>query len=183
MMKPFDGALLIAEPFMKDSSFMRSVVFICRYDSDGAFGFAINKKTGFIVEDLVPDMEGIRAEVYEGGPVSQDTLHYVHRVPALAEDDDEVIDGIYRGNNFEMLREALQDGSVKPDDVRFFLGYSGWDGGQLEDEMTTRSWIITDANRKIVFDTKTDNIWKEALVLAGPEYKIMTIFPRDPQLN
>lgn len=177
------GILLISDPFLKDPNFIRSVIFICDYRQEGAFGFVINKNYDREIGDLIEDAEGIRFPVYEGGPVQKDTLHFLHQCPDLIPGGLEVTDGIYWGGDFTEVLELLRQNRLSNTDIRFFLGYSGWDEGQLEGELKEKSWIAREATRKLVFTNDIPLLWKTALQELGGEYGQMIHYPIDPQLN
>ena len=123
------------------------------------------------------------APVYLGGPVQQDALHFIHRIEALAEEGDEIAPGVYWGGNFEKLKRMIRLGIVQPDDVRFFVGYSGWAPKQLEDEMQDKSWIIHGKGNKFAFTSHGTSLWQEILQNMGGKYKAMAHYPVDPSLN
>lgn len=184
MILPATGILLIAEPFLKDPNFMRTVVMLCRHrEEEGSFGFVLNKKFHQTLDELIPDLQGFKLPVYVGGPVKMDTLHYIHPYADLLPDCQKITEGIYWGGNFETLKNLLKNKEVDPQKIKFFLGYSGWDLGQLDAEMEEKSWITVTANRNIVFDTPMEEIWKACLKELGGRYEMMIHFPTDPQLN
>lgn len=184
MIAPNAGILLIAEPFLKDPHFLRTVVLLCRHSEDeGSFGFVMNKDYHQTLDELIPDLAGFEWPVYIGGPVQMDTLHYLHQYPALLPDSQEVGTGIYWGGDFDILKSLMKEGSIAPEKIRFFLGYSGWSRGQLAAEMQENSWLTLQANPQLVFDTAIENIWKNSLQTLGGKYKMMIHFPTDPQLN
>jgi putative transcriptional regulator len=177
------GTLLISDPFLKDPNFMRTVVLICEHNDQGSFGFVLNKDIGFALEELVDTADGIRFPVFEGGPVQKDTLHFIHQCPALITGGQEVGAGIYWGGDFPEVLELLRTRKLQQQDIRFFVGYSGWSEGQLEGELEEKSWITRPANPELVFRMQAPQIWKAALQELGGEYKQMTNYPIDPQLN
>jgi putative transcriptional regulator len=77
----------------------------------------------------------------------------------------------------------IRNGEADPEKIRFYIGYSGWAGGQLDGELKEKSWLTADANRKLVFHEEVKEIWKDAIRLLGGEYEMMINFPIDPQLN
>ncbi len=179
-----NGILLIAEPFLKDHSFFRSVVLICKHDEEfGTFGFVINRKLQTTLNQIVKDMDGFELPVFMGGPVENDSLHYIHQYPQYLEDAVPITDDVYWGGDFEILKKLIKEGTVDTSKIKFFLGYSGWDAGQLQDEMTEDSWITFAGHKDIMFDNDSDNIWKECLTQLGGKYKQMIHYPSDPQLN
>ncbi|MFT3979763.1 MAG: YqgE/AlgH family protein [Ferruginibacter sp.] len=184
MIQPDSGILLIAEPFLKDPNFIRTVVLLCRHnETEGSFGFVINKEYHQTLDELISDLAGFEWPVYAGGPVQMDTLHYLHEYPQLLPDAQEVGNGIYWGGDFELLKELIKDGSVDPSKIKFFLGYSGWTQGQLDAEITEKSWLTVAASKKLVFDTAMEEIWRYSLKELGGKYALMIHFPTDPQLN
>ncbi len=177
------GILLISDPFLKDPNFVRTVVLLCEHQDEGSFGFVLNKTFDQELGDLVKNAEGIRFPVYDGGPVQKDTLHFLHQCPALIPGGIEVVDGIYWGGDFEDVLVLLKENKLGKNDIRFFLGYSGWSEGQLSGELKGKSWITREANKPLVFNLNTHQIWKAALKDLGGEYSQMINYPIDPQLN
>lgn len=177
------GSLLIADPFLRDPNFMRSVVFICEHKEEGSFGFVLNRRYEQFLGELITGIETSTFPVYYGGPVQVDTIHFLHQRPDLIPGGIEVIDGIFWGGDFETILELLKTDRLRDRDIRFFIGYSGWGEGQLGEEMKSRSWITGDGTRKLIFPANVDNTWKEALKQLGGEYEQMVNYPIDPQLN
>lgn len=183
MTVPAPGTILISEPFMKDPNFIRTVVFLCEHNEEGSFGFVLNKTQDHELGDLIEGAEGIRFPVYEGGPVQKNTLHFLHQRPDIITGGVEVINGIYWGGDFDIVLTLLHEKELGKNDIRFFLGYSGWSGGQLNGELDDKSWFIHNASRAIVFNMNTTQVWKEVLKDMGGEYRQMVNYPIDPQLN
>jgi putative transcriptional regulator len=183
MIDPGPGILLIADPFLKDPNFLRTVVFLCEYNADGCVGFVINKSYSNTLEELVEEADGVTLPVYYGGPVQVNTIHFLHQYPEDIPNGTEVLKGIYWGGDFDKAIDLVKSGKIDNNKIRFFIGYSGWGAGQLEDELKEKSWITAKASRKLVFHKNTDEIWKEALRQMGGEYEMMINFPIDPQLN
>ena len=82
-----------------------------------------------------------------------------------------------------MLKEFILLGKVPVNQVRFFLGYSGWEPNQLNDEIEAESWLISSIEQKSIFDLNTDNLWKDTLANMGKEQAILSTFPLDPTMN
>lgn len=183
MITPEQGIILIADPFLKDLNFMRSVVLICRHSEEGSFGFLLNKSYELTLGELITDMEGFNLPVYTGGPVQMDTVHYIHQFPDLLPDSQLITDNIYWGGDFETLKILIKNGDIDTSKIKFFIGYSGWQTGQLESELDEKSWLTATGNSSIVFNTPTDEIWKAGLRHLGGKYEMMINFPIDPQLN
>ncbi|HCF63188.1 MAG TPA: hypothetical protein DEU93_02600 [Chitinophagaceae bacterium] len=177
------GGLLVADPFLKDENFMRSVVLLCRHTEEGSFGFVLNKKLDVTVDELLAEMEGLKLTVYQGGPVQLDTVHYIHQYPDLIPDSHLLTDTVCWGGNFQQLTQHLKNGTISPSKVKFFLGYSGWEAGQLEKEMEERSWATTTGTRKLIFNTTPEALWRNTMLHMGGVYEQMVNYPIDPQLN
>ncbi|OIR02978.1 hypothetical protein GALL_149780 [mine drainage metagenome] len=177
------GTLLISDPFLKDPNFLRTVVVICDHQYEGSFGFVLNKLYDQKIGELVPDLEGIDFPVYYGGPVQTNTLHFLHQRPELIDGGILVTDNVYWGGDFETVIELLKENRLKQNDIRFYIGYSGWGEGQLEEELKTKSWITSQGTSKLIFHRNADMIWKDALRNLGGEYAQMINYPIDPQLN
>ncbi len=177
------GVILISDPFLKDPNFLRTSVIICEHNAEGCVGFVFNKLFELGIGDLVEGLEGINFPVYEGGPVQKNSIHFIHTCPTVIDDGADIGNGIYWGGNFEQVSVLLKTNSLTEKDIRFFIGYSGWGAGQLEDEIKEKSWIIRAGDNKLVFSTKTELIWKDALKGLGGEYELMPNYPLDPQLN
>src|SRR5262249_38168380 len=116
-------------------------------------------------------------------PVQMDTIHFLHQYPDKIPGSYQVLDDIYWGGDFEIAITLLKEGSIDKNKIRFFIGYSGWSGGQLSDELKEKSWLTAQANRKIVFHKKADDIWKDSLKSLGGDYEQLSNYPIDPQLN
>ncbi len=177
------GKLLIADPFLRDPNFMRSVVFICEHKDEGSFGFVLNRKYDHLLGELISGLEASDFPVYYGGPVQADTIHFLHQCPDLIPGGISVTDKICWGGDFETVVGLIKTNRLTKRDIRFFIGYSGWGVGQLEEEMKSKSWITGQGTRKIIFPANVDNTWKEALKQLGGEYVQMVNYPIDPQLN
>jgi putative transcriptional regulator len=183
MLAPSSGILLIADPFLKDPNFKRSVVILCEHQDEGSIGFVLNREFGHTLSDLLSDMEGCDIPVYFGGPVQMDTIHFLHGYPEQIPGGTEIAKGIYWGGNFEVVLALLRSGELPTDKLRFFLGYSGWGSGQLRDELNEKSWLTVDATRQLVFHSDPCYVWQDSLRHLGGDYEMMVHFPIDPQLN
>ena len=172
------GKVLLAEPFMLDRHFRRSAVALCEYDKqDGSIGFILNRPMEINVDGLVQDFPEFESEVYYGGPVDHNTLHYLHNLGDLLEGSVQVANGVYWGGGFEKLKLLISTELVQPQNIRFFLGYSGWSAGQLEEELRLGSWILTDLFANYVFKTRPERIWQRAMRHKGDKYTVLAEMP------
>jgi putative transcriptional regulator len=183
MRLPQSGDIIIAEPFLRDANYMRSVILICTQHKEGSLGFVLNKKLEYTLDELLTDMDGIKWPVYQGGPVQLDTIHYIHQYPELLPESLPIGEHAYWGGDYKIMLELLRNGEIHPDKIKFFLGYSGWDKGQLEAEFEENTWLTATSTRKLIFDTKPELLWKQTLLHMGGSYEEMINYPIDPQLN
>ncbi|HLX91141.1 MAG TPA: YqgE/AlgH family protein [Puia sp.] len=183
MESPGAGILLIADPFLKDPNFKRTVVFLCEHKEEGSFGFVLNKSYNHKLDELVSGAEDLKIDVYFGGPVQMDTIHFLHTYPDKIPGSYEITNGVHWGGDFEMAISLLRAGEIDRNRIRFFIGYSGWGVGQLDDELKEKSWLTVQATRKLVFHKQMDEIWKEALRMLGGDYEVLINYPTDPTLN
>lgn len=177
------GIMLISDPFLKDPNFMRTVVLLCEHNPDGSFGFVLNRPYEQSLDDFIPGLEGYRIPVYYGGPVQTDTLHFIHTLPNQIPDGQPVSDGVYWGGDFEKVVQLVRERELDLKSIRFFLGYSGWSTGQLEEEMNVKSWLTVEATQRLIFKTRSAEIWKEAVKQLDEAFHEIINYPIDPQLN
>ena len=107
----------------------------------------------------------------------------MHTLGSSIIDSKEIANGIYLGGDFEHLKEEISKGNVGHNQVKFFVGYSGWSANQLEEEMAQNSWYVAEAKPEIVMNIKSDNLWAEFLESMGSKYSKMIGLPTDPNLN
>lgn len=183
MTKPEKGKLLIAEPaILNDDSFNRSIILLTEHTNSNTIGFIINKPLRFTINDLIPEIDN-EFIVYQGGPVEQDNLYFVHSVPDKIPDSIEVSNGVYWGGDFDSLKTLLDQKMIEAHEIRFFLGYSGWSHQQLEEEIETNSWFVTENSYANIFAVETKKAWKNKLLERGGDYAIWANAPENIQLN
>lgn len=171
------GRILLAEPFMLEPNFKRAVILLCEHELDGSLGFILNKPLEMTVNELIADFPEFDAPVFYGGPVQTDTIHYIHNAGDLVENSKRVAPGVYWGGDFEQLKALIKTGLIESKDIRFFVGYSGWDFGQLKEEMTSRSWVVADMNANYLFKTKFSQLWRKIMRNKGNTYTVIAQMP------
>ena len=178
------GCLLISEPFMLDPNFKRSVILLTEYSEAGAMGFILNQPGEYMLGDILPDVSYSEMPVFTGGPVANNTLHFIHCCPEKIADGIEIGDGIFWGGNFEEVKHLITSYQLKADEIRFFTGYSGWTPKQLDDEIKEDSWIVTDKlTKEIIFSKNEENLWRQVVIGLGQRYAHIANFPENPELN
>jgi putative transcriptional regulator len=178
------GHLLISEPFMMDPNFKRSVIILTEYSGSGSVGLVLNHQSDYLLGDVLPDIAYSDMPVYIGGPVGNDTLHFIHQCPDKIPDGLEIAEGIFWGGDFEIVKSLISNYQLTGDEIKFFTGYSGWTGGQLEAELKDNAWIVSDKFTPLVlFGQNDQNLWRQAVIGLGKRYAHIANFPENPMLN
>lgn len=182
-MPPAKGQILLSEPFLNDPYFRRTVIFLCEHNEDGSFGFVLNNYIDVELDQIMENMPHFGGRISIGGPVRNSNLYYLHTLGEKIEDSIEIFEGIYMGGNFETLRSLLMRGQIGKDDVRFFVGYSGWSATQLDEEMKLNSWFIAPAEKELIMNTELNDLWKTIMKRMGRKGEMIANMPDDPSLN
>jgi putative transcriptional regulator len=177
------GRFLIAEPFMDDPYFKRSVVLLTEHNIKGTFGFILNKPLDVFVNDILKDFPTFESPIFMGGPVQPDTLFFIHTQGDLIAESIQVKDNIYWSGNMEQLKQLIIDQQIFPNEVMFFIGYSGWDAMQLKNEIKEESWIIAAPELKNIQQLNSTDLWRKSLQKMGSKHSLLANFPEDPSLN
>lgn len=180
---PEKGKILISEPFLPDSFFNRSIVYLTDHTDQGSVGFILNKKLDLKICDAIDGFDGWEEMLNMGGPVAPDTLHYLHSMGKIIPKSVQVDKNIYWGGEIDVIRELIKIGKIKNSQIRFFLGYSGWSAGQLERELKENSWVIASVKSDIIMNSRGDDTWKKVLRSLKNKYRVWADFPDSPDMN
>ena len=183
-LRPDKGYLLIAKPsIIGDLSFNRSVILLADHNDEGSVGFILNKPLEYTLSDFIPEIDSA-IKVYNGGPVEQDNLYFIHTVPDLIDKSTAITNGIYWGGDFEMVMEHISNDSITENNIRFFLGYSGWDALQLDEELEVNTWVVQKNKYKEQIIKNSDQaMWRNHMVKLGGAYSIWSNAPENPSYN
>lgn len=183
-LKPQKGVLLVAEPsIIGDLSFNRSVVLLAEHSDEGSVGFILNKQSGYTIDDLIPEVEK-PIPVYKGGPVEEDNLYFIHKIPQLVPNSIEISNGIYWAGDFTVITKLIQDDKIDENDIRFFLGYSGWESQQLSDELSSHAWVVVEnEDENNIIGRNSQSFWKDKMNQLGGDYLIWSNAPENPSYN
>ncbi len=178
------GRLLISEPFMMDPNFKRSVILLTEYSEEGAIGFILNHSGEFLLGDILPEVSYSEIPVFTGGPVGNNTLHFIHCCPEKIDGGIEIAKGVFWGGDFDAVKELISAYRLTEKEIRFFTGYSGWTPKQLDDEINEDSWIVTDnVSVETIFSGNEETLWRQAVIGLGNRYAHIANFPENPALN
>jgi putative transcriptional regulator len=180
---PEKGKVLISEPFLPDTFFNRSIVYLTDHSSQGSVGFILNKKLDLNISSAVAGFEKWNENINMGGPVAPDTLHYLHSLGDIVPNSVLIEDNIWWGGDIDTIRELIALGQISHSQIRFFLGYSGWSAGQLERELKEDSWIIARVKQDIIMNNRGDDTWKKVLRGFKNKYRMWADFPDSPDMN
>jgi putative transcriptional regulator len=170
---------LIAMPTLEDPNFSQTVTYLCEHNDDGALGIVINRPSGLTMADLLPHIgidatEGVDGDraVYIGGPVQPErgfVIHYpLGEWDACMPVDDQV--GVTTSQD---ILEAIGRGEG-PDRYLVALGYAGWSGGQLEEEMGQNAWLSGPADPDVMFERASGERWQAAAALLGVDLSLIS---------
>ncbi len=178
------GSLLISEPFMADENFKKSIILICEHSKeDGTLGFVLNHATEFTLSDLIDDLKDCKMIVNFGGPCELHSLHYIHTLGEMVPESTDLGNGLFWGGEFEAVINLINNGIGNDDNIKFYLGFSGWTYDQLIEEVHDSSWIIGKSRKEMLFEFDPQNLWHKVLEEMGTAYKILSNYPENPSLN
>ncbi len=178
--EPEKGRILIAEPFLQGYHFSRSIILLTEHGEEGSMGLVLNKPLDVTLDKLIQQFPIPAFDLTCGGPVSPDKLFYLHtyaNIPGAME----IIPGLYFGGDFEVIRDVIA--ADENHHIRFFIGYSGWSSGQLEDEIKQNSWLVTESTIPEILDFTSEEYWVSSMKKLGNKYATWVNFPNTPELN
>jgi len=175
------GNILISKPLLNDDYFGESVVLLTDYHKE-VVGFIINKPSDLHLNDVIEDFPEFDAHIYYGGPVAPDNLYFIHRAPEKITGSIPIVNDLFWGGDFEQVRELINNSEINASEIRFFLGYSGWDSHQLDEEIDSNSWIIDELDGSL-FQWDINKLWKQCVSNNEKDYKIWIDAPKDIRLN
>ncbi len=181
---PAQGKVLISEPFLCDRTFGRSVILLVDHTQEGTMGLVLNKRLPFTLDNLLGELGcEERIPVYKGGPLSMDTLFYLHTMNEV-EGSLPISKDLYLNGDFEAIKAYIAEGRPLKGKIRFFLGYAGWESEQLRQEIDENTWLVGKEDiSSLMNEEKTGGLWKRAISKLGEKYEIWSHFPQIPTLN
>lgn len=147
------GAIIKSTAALNGSVFEDVLIIITTHNADGAVGFVINKLFDKPLNALQEFNHICHFNLYSGGPVDTEQLFFLHRRPDVIEGGNKIYDGIFYGGNFTQAVNAINSNTITAADIKIFIGYCGWDAGELEAEVEEGSWLITAQTSDTVFNT------------------------------
>ena len=182
---PRQGSLLIAAPFLRDYQFSRTVILMVEHNEEGSMGIILNKNFSNLMtlNEVVPELASLPPiPLYKGGPVGRDTLFYLHTLSYL-KDALPLGNGLYLNGEFNQMQQYILSGAPTQGVARFFMGYAGWQKGQLKQEMKQNTWIVNNESQVDLLNMYLRDLWQEALCDMGGKYMIWSRYPKYPFMN
>ncbi len=195
------GTFLIASLNLEAPSFKRTVVLLLKHNDEGTVGVVVNRPLGerinlYSSEELIqytcnagapdPTPHELGSMFFQGGPVEPGTLVFLHRLDHSGKDGaqpTEVCQGLYLGGDLDTIRAHTAVMDVARPVLRFYLGYAGWNQGQLEDEIARGAWHVCPGDVELVLEPHPDKVWQQAVYGLGGKHRPMSFIPDDVSVN
>lgn len=184
------GSLMVSQPFLRERYFKHAVVSVIDHSPGGnPMGVVLNNCTALTLNDLLEELSDTApVPVYCGGPVGQDRLFFIHTLgPDIIAGATEYAPGLYVGGDMDAMTGYLRQGYPVQGTVRFFLGYSGWEPGQLEQEIDDEVWAVAPAKTGITPETLLtlhgDAMWHTVVRAMGRHYRLWNLHPASAGVN
>lgn len=171
MTDTFRPTLLLSMPQLQDPNFAKTVILLCDFLPEGAFGLVLNRPTGAAASTMVrlepPVQHGNDLALYTGGPVEPDRGWILTRDEPQDAEHRTIVDGLYLSTSPTLLRRVLE---TRPAPRALILaGYAGWGSGQLDEELAQSAWLMSDVALDLVFDTDPSIMWETAIRRLGAD--------------
>ena len=178
------GNILISEPSaFGDLNFHRSVVIIANKKESEILGFIVNKPLTYSINEVMPEIRS-DFKLYFGGPVEQDNLFIIHNAGHLIPNSIKIDNNLFWGGDLEKLVALVNEGILSKNNIRFFLGYSGWSNEQLEAEINSNAWVLAENPFKDkILSLDSEALWKNQMIALGGKYILWSNTPENPFQN
>lgn len=181
---PKKGRVLISDPFAGDAYFERSVVYLCEHSKEGSFGFVLNNLVEIDLHTLNDRFPSIWTKISTGGPVEIESMFFIHTLGETCNASIEIGNNVWIGGDFEQLYTLITEEHLQKNQIRFFLGYSGWSAGQLAREIEENAWVVAEIDSATeIMQFEQEDPWKYFMRKMGRKYEMMTEFPKNPLEN
>ncbi|MFT4205224.1 MAG: YqgE/AlgH family protein [Chitinophagaceae bacterium] len=145
------GTLLKSVASSQPDYFDGAIVLVVERNADGTIGVVVNRQYGRQLTDLEAFKQAQKIGLYEGGPMQQDHLYFIHRIADDIVGSASVNTAIHFGGNIKQALSLIRQGKSALKDIKIFVGYCGWDNGQLESEVGDGAWDIVEMSDDVVF--------------------------------
>jgi putative transcriptional regulator len=125
------------------SFFEHTTILLVEHNEAGSLGFVTNKSFEKSLHELIEFNHVKPFPLMDGGPVDRDHLFVLHKRPDLIEGGEQIPNGLYLGGNMKQVIEAINTKGANKQEIQLFIGYCGWDVGELEAELEEGSWTLS----------------------------------------
>ncbi len=136
------GLIIKSTDALIDSIFEDTTILIVKHDNEGTTGFVTNKSLHKSLHELIEFNHSKPYPLMDGGPVDKDHLFVLHKRPDLITGGEQMHSGFYLGGNMKDVVDAINNNGVHELEIQLFIGYCGWDEGELAGEIEEGSWVI-----------------------------------------
>lgn len=147
MMELKAGLYIKSTVALIDSFFEHTTILIVEHNETGSIGFVTNKPLNKSLDELIEFNNSKPFPLMDGGPVDRAHLFVLHKRPDLIDGGKQIIDGLYLGGNMEQVIKAINNMNVNQEEIQLFIGYCGWDLGELEAEIEEGSWTLSKSEK------------------------------------
>ena len=183
MLKAKKGRLLISEPSLNDNIFFKSVVLLTHHNDEESIGLILNHPTKINLNEILNNIPLSDFPIYIGGPVEKQSLHFIHTLGSIIPNSKQIIDSIYFGGDFDTVIQLMHDKKITKNEIRFFVGYSGWEAEQLNNEIRDDAWIVQTAKNELCMNYSTPKLWSDIIKTKKMKHAIWANMPKDQSLN
>lgn len=184
---PSRGSLLVAKPSVDDACFRRSVIALVDHDNEeGTMGVILNRLTGYMLGDILPEVANAdEVPLYLGGPVRPEMLFFVHTLGnEVIPQSVQIGRGLFFGGDYEAIKQYVASGRPTDGRLKFILGYSGWESGQLDSEIARHDWaVLKTYDTAMAMADTGEQMWQQAVRSFGDRYLMWLNWPRNATLN
>ena len=136
------GIYIKSTDALNGSSFEHTTILLVKHNEEESLGFVTNKPFGKSLHDLIEFNHSKPYPLMDGGPVDREHLFVLHKRPDLIDGGEQMNNGLYLDGNMDQVIEAINNGSATQEEIQIFIGYCGWDAGELDAELKEGSWIF-----------------------------------------
>ena len=163
--EPAVGMFLIARRSLHGSYFQRSVIYLVKHSEQGTLGLIVNRPTSLqLTEDVanIGDKTGQSYPLYLGGPVERKQVLMLLRNPPDLPLIKHVADNVYFSVSRNVLEHLFEIDKPR-NDLRLYIGHSGWIPGQLDFELANKRWHLVRAETETIFSHDTESLWERLI--------------------
>ena len=136
------GVYIKSTNALNGSIFENTTILLVKLNQEGSIGFVTNKPLYKSLHQLIEFKTSKPFPLMDGGPVDREHLFVLHKLPNLISGGEQITNDLYFGGNMQQVIEAINNSGATNQDIQLFIGYCGWDAGELEDEMEEGSWVL-----------------------------------------